>query len=338
MAMRNREQDDGMITKVVSINRVSKTVKGGRVMKFAALIVVGDGKGNIGYGVGKSGEVPEAIRKGEGAAKKNMHKVAMKGTTIPHEIVGVFGAGRVLMRPAAPGTGVLAGGPVRAVLEAAGRITETKAQVAEWRVDWYEDASDFSKIKETLEEMRDVLGEMPLLFTFRTLKEGGEKQINSEDYIKLNQNAAETGLIDLLDAELFTGDEAVKKIIDTAHRYGVRTVVSSHDFEKTPPREEIVFRLRKMQELGADIPKIAVMPRNRKDVLTLLAATEEMFSNYADGPIITMSMSGIGSISRLCGEVFGSALTFGAAGQTSAPGQMDVKDLAEGLALIHRGL
>ena len=108
MAMqRNREQDDGMITKVVSINRVSKTVKGGRVMKFAALIVVGDGKGNIGYGVGKSGEVPEAIRKGEGAAKKNMHKVAMKGTTIPHEIV-------------APGTGVIAGGPVRAVLECAG--------------------------------------------------------------------------------------------------------------------------------------------------------------------------------------------------------------------------
>ena len=102
MAMqRNREQDDGMITKVVSINRVSKTVKGGRVMKFAALIVVGDGKG-------------------EGAAKKNMHKVAMKGTTIPHEIVGVYGAGRVLMRPAAPGTGVIAGGPVRAVLECAG--------------------------------------------------------------------------------------------------------------------------------------------------------------------------------------------------------------------------
>ena len=108
MAMqRNREQDDGMITKVVSINRVSKTVKGGRVMKFAALIVVGDGKGNIGYGVGKSGEVPEAIRKGEGAAKKNMHKVAMKGTTIPHEIVGEFGAGRVLMRPAAPGAGIV---------------------------------------------------------------------------------------------------------------------------------------------------------------------------------------------------------------------------------------
>jgi small subunit ribosomal protein S5 len=120
MAMQRRQEDDGMITKVVSINRVSKTVKGGRVMKFAALIVVGDGKGNIGYGVGKSGEVPEAIRKGEGAAKKNMRKVCLKGTTIPHEIVGEFGAGRVLMRPAAPGTGVLAGGAVRAVMEAAG--------------------------------------------------------------------------------------------------------------------------------------------------------------------------------------------------------------------------
>ena len=104
MAMQRRQEDDGMITKVVSINRVSKTVKGGRVMKFAALIVVGDGKGNIGYGVGKSGEVPEAIRKGEGAAKKNMRKVCLKGTTIPHEIVGEYGAGRVLMRPAAPGT------------------------------------------------------------------------------------------------------------------------------------------------------------------------------------------------------------------------------------------
>ena len=119
MAMRNREAD-GMITKVVSINRVSKTVKGGRIMKFAALVVVGDGKGNIGYGIGKSGEVPEAIRKGEAAAKKNMHKVAMKGTTIPHEIVGKYGAGAVLLKPAAPGTGMIAGGPVRAVIEAAG--------------------------------------------------------------------------------------------------------------------------------------------------------------------------------------------------------------------------
>ena len=224
------------------------------------------------------------------------------------------------------------------ILAAAENIKSTKADVVEWRVDWYEDIFDFTKTEATMQALREVLGEMPILFTFRTSKEGGEKAIETEAYVELNQNAAKTGLVDLVDVEAFTGDDAVKAVVDIAHENGVKVIASNHDFHKTPEKEEIVSRLRKMQELGADIPKIAVMPQNKKDVLTLLAATEEMVSEYADRPIITMSMSGTGVISRLCGEVFGSALTFGAVGKVSAPGQMGIEDLTTVLGFLHKSL
>lgn len=209
--------------------------------------------------------------------------------------------------------------------------------IVEWRADWYDEVSDSSKVLETVEKIHQVLAEIPLLFTFRTEKEGGEKSLKTEDYIAINKAVIESGFVDLLDVELFTGDEAVEQIIDHAHRNQVKVIVSSHDFKRTPPKEELLKRLQKMQELGADIPKIAVMPQIKEDVLTLLAVTLEMSQKYAKGPIITMSMAGMGAASRLVGETFGSAVTYGTAGKSSAPGQVDVEKLAMVLEVLHEG-
>ena len=200
------------------------------------------------------------------------------------------------------------------IIEEAKTFDSIPVDVVEWRVDWFEHVFEFDKVEEVLKELREALGNIPILMTFRTSKEGGEKAIEPEAYAELNIKAAQTGYVDFVDVEIFTA--------------GVKVVASNHDFHKTPAKSDIIYRLRKMQDMGADIPKIAVMPQNKRDVLTLLAATEEMVTDYADRPIITMSMAGTGVISRLCGEVFGSSMTFGAAKKASAPGQMGVADLS----------
>ncbi len=221
------------------------------------------------------------------------------------------------------------------ILNEAKTFDSIPVDVVEWRVDWFEHVFEFDKVEDVLKDLRAVLGNIPLLMTFRTKKEGGEKAIDAKDYAELNLRAAKTGYVDFIDVEIFTGDDVVKEIIDGAHAAGVKVIASNHDFFKTPAKSDIIYRLRKMQDMGADIPKIAVMPQSKRDVLTLLAATEEMVTDYADRPIITMSMAGTGVISRLCGEVFGSSMTFGAAKKASAPGQMGVNDLNTVLGLLH---
>ena len=220
------------------------------------------------------------------------------------------------------------------ILEEAKKITTLPVDVVEWRVDWFDDVFATEKVLETAKELQEVLKDIPVLLTFRTSKEGGEKEISVNDYAALNIAAAQSGYVDLIDVEAFTGDEVVKTIINAAHEAGVKVIASNHDFFKTPEKEEIIRRLRMMQDFGADIPKMAVMPTCKQDVLTLL----EMSEKYADRPIITMSMAGTGVVSRLTGETFGSALTFGAASKASAPGQVGVHELKQVLDIIHSSL
>lgn len=220
------------------------------------------------------------------------------------------------------------------ILAQAEEIGKNPVDIAEWRVDFYEDVLNFNKVADVLGKLTDVLEDCPILFTFRRKEEGGEKTISTEGYKRLNLKVIESGMADLIDVELFAGDELVKEVVEAAHKNTVKVVISNHDFEKTPEKEELVKRLCKMQELGGNLPKIAVMPQSEKDVITLISATEEFNREYADRPFITISMSKKGLISRLAGGVFGSAMTFGAVGEASAPGQIEAGRLKEVLELL----
>lgn len=220
------------------------------------------------------------------------------------------------------------------IKKTAREIKGSPADLAEWRADWYEHVFDMEAVAGLLHDLRTILGDLPLLMTFRTKQEGGEREIAAEEYAALYQKAMETGCVDLIDVELMMDETIVKRLITKAHDCGVKVISSNHDFEKTPEKDEIIRRLKAMDGAGADILKIAVMPRSAADVLTLLEATRKMHEELTEKPLITMSMGQMGMISRLAGQTFGSAVTFGSLGKASAPGQIDAVKLKEMLEIL----
>ena len=216
-------------------------------------------------------------------------------------------------------------------------IQRQKPDLAEWRADCYEEGEKVEKVLEMLRTINDRLGQIPLLFTFRTAGEGGCREILFENYVKLLNAAAETGLVQLTDVEIFFREESSGELVKQLQEKGVKVVASNHHFEGTPPKEALFESLDRMYDSGADILKMAVMPGQFKDLLSLLEVTREAADKY-DRPLITMSMSGTGVVSSICGEIFGSAVTFGTAGRASAPGQVDADRLRESLLLLHESL
>lgn len=232
----------------------------------------------------------------------------------------------------------LVGVTIAALKAEAENISLMDVNLVEWRVDFFQEVEKIERVKEALAVIRLVLPNLPLIFTFRTAKEGGEHELSTQDYQRLNEAIMQTNAIDLIDIELFTEEKVRDTIIKKAQIEGVKVIVSNHDFEKTPAKEEIIMRLKDAELIGADIGKIAVMPNEPRDVVTLLAATEEMYSIHAHIPIITMAMGGLGLVSRLAGEVFGSCLTFATADHASAPGQIRTDELEPVLSMIHQNL
>lgn len=220
------------------------------------------------------------------------------------------------------------------IIEAAKKILDSPADLVEWRADWFDDVFDFDKVRNVLNGVRKILGDIPILFTFRTKEEGGEKSIDAAEYVKLNKKVIDTGYVDIVDIQIFQYKDVIDELVRHAHMAGIKVIASNHDFQKTPKEEEIVSRLTMMQETEADILKMAVMPNSNRDVLSLLSATEKVVKDNATKPVVTISMSKKGMISRIVGGTFGSAITFGTVGKASAPGQFPASELKRILELL----
>lgn len=212
------------------------------------------------------------------------------------------------------------------ICEQAREIAAVEPDLLEWRVDYYEDIFVQETAKETLQALAEVLGEIPLLFTFRSSLEGGERAITAQDYFALNSWAAAQAEVAMVDVEGRRADLDSKALVEAIHEQGTPVVVSNHFFHETPDTEMLRQIFEELEATGADILKLAVMPQNEMDVLRLLQVTTEL-KEKTDRPVITMSMGKLGAVSRICGSLTGSAMTFGTVGAASAPGQLPVKEL-----------
>lgn len=205
---------------------------------------------------------------------------------------------------------------------------EADIDMVEFRGDYYNRLSDTGELKTLMQAIYEKLGDIILLFTIRSNKEGGRELSFDTPTIKdINAFVIENKLADIVDVELFSGEEDVKELVAMAKRQGVGIIMSNHDFSTTPDSKELVSRLCAMQELGADIAKVAVMPENRLQVLELLEAVTVMNEKYAHVPVVGISMGALGAVSRITGEIFGSAITFATLDSASAPGQIPVRDV-----------
>lgn len=216
-------------------------------------------------------------------------------------------------------------------------LSESCADMIEWRVDAFEDFSNLNAVRDILEEAKPYLKEKIFLYTFRTAKQGGNASISSEDLNDLHDIAAESGCVDLLDMEYFEEEKPAKKIKRLQEK-GIRIVASHHDFEMTPEKEVMKMLLERMCAGNADIVKLAVMPQKRADVLSVLEVTGDFKEENPDTPVISMSMGKLGVMSRLAGESFGSCVTFASHRQASAPGQMEMNRVHEILEMIHESI
>lgn len=231
----------------------------------------------------------------------------------------------------------LTGGTVDELLAQAAAVVAAGPDVVEWRVDHLDDGRATPEAAAAAgTALRGALGDLPLLVTIRTTHEGGLADVTDDAYAAGYRAVLATGVVDLLDVEVMRDPGTVRALVDLAHAAGAAVVASNHDFDATPALDEIVRRLLLMAERGADVLKIAVMPRDPGDVLTLLAATWET-ALRTDRPLITMSMAATGVASRVAGGVFGSAATFGTVGRASAPGQVELGALRAALDVVHGG-